>query len=138
MFYEGFSKGFYLIKQKSQSKGKIDHYGILDVGNTMGFPEVDSRHPIVIHQTPPKITVNRLDQTGNWKVMGKITDERDAKKRIYIASRNPVYNLFSNNCEHFARYIAYKKSESMQIQTTFILLGLVVLVGLFLKSRIET
>ncbi len=108
--------GLYLMMQKTQMKGVlVDHYGILDVGNRMNLPNAGWQ-PLIIHQTPPQIRLDRLADTGDWKVLSKITDESDAISRINRAIENSAYDLFGNNCEHFARYVATGRRESTQLQ----------------------
>ncbi len=126
--------GLYLLAQKTQIKGVlVDHYGILDVGNRLKLPNVDW-HPIVIHQTPPQIRRDRLEDTGDWKVLGMITDESDAISRINKAVENSAYDLFGNNCEHFARYVATGRRESTQLQVFALFAGLIALTILLLNS----
>ena len=127
MPYQQYPDGLYLLKQKPEAKG-VDHYGILDVGNRMGHPQVDGRHPVVIHQTPPSIRLDWLQYTGTWSVLGRITDEDEAKARMNVAFENPNYDLFGHNCEHFARYVATGRHESTQLQAVGIVAGLTALV----------
>jgi len=126
MPYQQYSDGLYLLKQKSEGKG-VDHYGILDVGNRIAHPNVDGQQPVVIHQTPPTIKLDWLQNTGTWAVLGRITDEEDAKIRMAEAFKNPRYNLFGHNCEHFARYVATGHHESTQLQAIGVVAGLVAL-----------
>ncbi|MDR1789540.1 MAG: lecithin retinol acyltransferase family protein [Opitutaceae bacterium] len=42
-----------------------------------------------------------------------------AKERIIEASKNPKYDLFGNNCEHFAKYVAFDKKESGPIVSEY-------------------
>lgn len=125
--------GLYLMMQKTQMKGVlVDHYGILDVGNRMNLPNA-GWEPLVIHQTPPQIRLDRLEDTGNWKVLGKITDETDAISRINKAIENSAYDLFGNNCEHFARFVATGRRESKQLQAmglVAVLLAVVVILAM--------
>jgi hypothetical protein len=126
--------GLYLMMQKTQMKGVlVDHYGILDVGNRLNLPNAGYR-PLVIHQTPPQIRLDRLEDTGEWKVLGKITDEHDAISRINKALENNAYDLFGNNCEHFARYVATGRRESMQLQAIGLLVGLLATVIILTMS----
>ena len=127
MPYSGYQDGLYLMKQNSSEKG-VDHYGILDVGNRINNPQVDGRYRVVIHQTPPSIRIDWLQNTGTWTVLGRITDEPDAIARMQAAFQNPDYDLFGHNCEHFARYVATGKAESTQLQAVGIVIGLVALV----------
>lgn len=125
--------GLYLMIQKTQMKGVlVDHYSILDIGNRMNLPNAGWQ-PLVIHQTPPQIRLDRLADTGDWKVLGKITDESDAISRIRKAIENTSYDLFGNNCEHFARYVATGRRESTQLQAwAFIasLIGIIVVLSI--------
>jgi hypothetical protein len=126
--------GLYLMVQKTQMKGVlVDHYGILDVGNTMNLPNTGWQ-PLVIHQTPPQIRLDRLADTGDWKVLGKITDEPDAISRINRAIENSAYDLFGNNCEHFARYVATGRRESMQLQALGLVASLLAVVVILAMS----
>ena len=135
MPYEGLEDGLYLVQQRSTAKG-VDHYGILDVGNRLRNPNVAGRQqqPVVIHQTPPSLTMDWLQDTGAWKVLGRITDERDAIDRMNKASETPNYNLFGNNCEHFARYVATGLRESKQVQSGVFVAGLALLVYVVSKA----
>lgn len=119
MPYQNYPDGLYLIKQKSTNKPGVEHYGILDIGNISNIPTSNS-DPIVIHQTPPHIKFVSLSGTGKWHVLGKITDEKIALSRIREAYKNPAYDLFGHNCEHFARFVALGKRESTQLQTASI------------------
>ena len=127
MPYQNLENGLYLVVQKSRAKG-VDHYGILDVGNRIQHPSVRSQQPTVIHQSPPRIQIDWLQNTGEWKVLARITDEVDAIARIKKAAENPNYDLFGHNCEHFARYVATGKRESKQVQAGVVIAGLVALV----------
>jgi len=126
MPYQGYVDGLYLLKQKSGEKG-VDHYGILDIGNRIKHPKVDGINPTVVHQTSPNIKIDWLQNTGSWEMLGPVTDENGAVNRMKEALKNPAYDLFSNNCEHFARFVATGKRESTQIQSAVIVAGLVVL-----------
>ncbi len=132
MAYQDLADGLYLLKQKSEAKG-VDHYGILDVGNRIGHLNVDGKHPVVIHQTPPTIRLDWLQDTGAWDVLGRITDEEAAKARMTAAFNNPNYDLFGHNCEHFARFVATGRSESTQLQAAGFIAGLAALA--FIASR---
>lgn len=125
--------GLHLLVQTSVEKG-VDHYGILDVGNRIRHPQVGPfDQPIVIHQTPPAIRIDWLQNTGQWTHLGVITDEAMAIARIHEAGKNPEYDLFGNNCEHFARFVATGRRESRQVQTAAIVTGLVALAFLTLR-----
>jgi hypothetical protein len=129
MPYKNMQDGLYLLKQESSEKG-VSHYGILDIGNRIQHPEININHPlVVIHQTPPIIRLDWLQNTGSWQVLGRIANENEekAKNRLNSAYQNPTYNLFGNNCEHFARYVATGIKESHQVQAAATIGGLVAL-----------
>lgn len=116
MPFQGHEDGLYLIKQDAVKDGiRVDHYGILDIGNTLLHEGADGSHPIVLHQTPPRLRIDWLQNTGTWTVLGRIIDVEGAKSRIQEAAQNPDYNLFGNNCEHFARFVAFSHNHSTQI-----------------------
>jgi len=127
MPYQNYPDGLYLLIQKSVKKG-VDHYGIMDVGNILKIAQVAGiPQPVVIHQTPPSIQVNWLQDTGKWKIIGKIIDEKMAISRIKQTANKPNYDLFGNNCEHFARFVATGTKESTQVQSVVWMTGLVAL-----------
>jgi len=119
MPYGNIDDGLYLIKQKSRIKPNlIEHYGILDIGNILNHPQNQIKEPLIIHQAYPTIRIDWLAHTGKWKIEGKVKNEflNDAIDRIQKAVEDPYYNLFGNNCEHFARYVTSGKKESKQLQ----------------------
>lgn len=134
MPYQNYSDGLYLLIQKSVEKG-VDHYGIMDIGNVLEITQAEGApQPVVIHQTPPSLQVNWLQDTGSWEIVGKITDEIKAKERIRESAENPNYNLFGNNCEHFARFVATGVKESTQLQSAVMVTGLVALTVYVLRK----
>ncbi len=134
MPYNGLSNGLYLISQKCQVKGiLVDHYGILDIGDRLNL-RPNGYQPVVIHQTPPRIRTDWLENTGKWVVEGKISDEQYAIARINKALENNSYDLFGNNCEHFARFVATGKRESTQLQTVALVIAVIALVFIIVKS----
>ncbi len=69
-----------------------------------------------------------LRDTGVWDVLGRISDEEDAIARLDEAAANPDYDLFGHKCEHFARYVAMGRRESIQLQGAGTVVGLAALV----------
>lgn len=118
---EQLSPGLYWISQHSQAKG-VEHHAILDVGNRARISNSEVAHlAVIIHQTPPSITCQPFNGTGNWKLLKKIEDEQGAILRLRAACGNPIYSMIDNNCEHFARYIATSTRESHQVQVVGLL-----------------
>jgi hypothetical protein len=133
MPYQGYVDGVYLVAQKSEEKG-VDHYGVLDIGNRIRHPAIDGANPVVIHQTPPTIRFDWFQNTGAWRVLGKVTDEPFALQRMQAALANPAYDLFGNNCEHFARFVTTGARQSIQLQAGVVVVGLTALAILAANS----
>lgn len=119
MPYQGYPDGLYLAKQKSRIKPDlIEHYGVIDIGNTLNHPLGIIGMPIVIHQAFPYIRIDPLSNTRRWEIMRKVEkwELKDSIQRIQNAIKNPNYDLLVNNCEHFARYVTTGIKESKQLQ----------------------
>ena len=134
MAYQGFGDGLYLVKQRLEGKG-VKHNGILDIGNRRRDPGNWRGTPMGIHQAWPVLRVDRFEGTGAWVVLGLITDEAMAFSRMREAANNPAYDLFGNNCEHFARFVATGRRESVQLQAGLAILGLVALGFVLVKAK---
>jgi hypothetical protein len=107
--------GLYLLKQSSAEK-TVDHFALLDVGNGLQADWNRLRRPVIVHQTPPAVRADWFENTGEWEILGRVIDETGALARIRIALQTPGYDLFGNNCEHFARFVATGVRESRQVQ----------------------
>lgn len=134
MPHAGQPDGLYLIRQESPSKG-VTHYGILDVGNRLRTPGLLPYGPVVIHQVPPAIRCDWLSATGEWLIVGHIADEQAALGRLRAALAKPAYHLTANNCEHFARFVAYGRKESTQVQGAALLVGAAVVAMIVIGRR---
>lgn len=126
-------RGLYLLRQPSRDKG-VDHYAVLDVGNILNISGASSSRPFLIHQTPPSIRIDDFHQSGQWWLMGKVQDEIGAAFRLRAALENSEYDLFGNNCEHFARFVTTGVRESSQLQSAVSLVGVVALLCIALRS----
>jgi hypothetical protein len=122
--------GMYLVKQKSAEKG-VDHYGILVVDRWVLARYINALHPMVLQQGPPSIHWTWFRESGSWEVLAKIVDEAGAMIRIHAAIEKPEYDLFGNNCEHFARFVASGRRESTQLQAVGALAVLATCIFLF-------
>lgn len=123
---QGHSDGLYMVRRPADKLGW--HFGIAVIGNRFSLRNARPGHPMVFHQRPPRIALDRLEDTGPWFEVQRITDEWSAIQRINLAYQNPTYNLFGNNCEHFARYVATGKRESKQLQTVVLVVSLAALI----------
>jgi len=123
--YQGYADGLYLVTQRSREKG-VDHFAIIDIGNSFSLPEADGVNAVVVHLCRSGVVVEPLRHTGTWRVLEKITDEASAVERYHDAVADP-YKLFANNCEHFARFIASGVRESKQVKAVYFFTGLAVM-----------
>lgn len=116
------SQGLYLLRQYSSAKG-VHHFGILDVGNLLGYQVV--RDHVVVHLTHPTVRTDWLSATGQWEVLAQIKDVQGALARLRHALNHPCYDVMFNNCEHFARYVATGVRESRQVKDILTIAGIV-------------
>jgi hypothetical protein len=132
MPYQQFKDGFYLIKRRSEKYQVIDHYGVLDIGNTMRHRQLNGTKPVVIHQVLPNIRIDWLETTGSWEVEGLVNPifNNEVRERIKEAFTNPQYDLFANNCEQVARYIIEGTKYSTQLRNVGLVVGGVALFAL--------
>lgn len=122
------ARGLYLAKRRSPEK-LVDHYGIIDIGNRALHPNVSPTYPAVYHINAAGLHWDYLANAGDgWQLLGRIGDEDEdaAIERIGQATSNPRYDLLQNNCEQFARWVAFGTKTSGQLQ----LAGLLLVVGL--------
>ena len=103
--------GLYLVT-RLKLPGVV-HYGVLDVGNRLRAIGIASG-AMVWHQHPTGLRVDPFQQ-HEWLVGARIVDEDGARNRLQAAKRSPLYDLFGNNCEHFARLIATGSRKSVQV-----------------------
>lgn len=120
-------RGLYRVRRQGGSK-MIAHDGILDIGNCLRRYGGSYFAPVVVHQSPPGIQIDSLHDFGPYKIVRTIHDVDDAIQRFNLALQNPEYDLFANNCEHFAGYVATGRRESGQLQGAVVLAGLAVFI----------
>ncbi|MCW7497657.1 hypothetical protein ND860_14035 [Leptospira levettii] len=113
------TKGLYLVKKPAEKFwGFVDHYAVMDVGNTSGLFSDVGQKPIVIEKMEGKGNVFGY-LSGEWTILGKVRDHQVfyATLRLIQALHDPTYNLFGNNCEQFARFIAEGRKTSEQVNS---------------------
>ena len=119
-------EGAYLIKKFTTYK-VAEHYAVLVVGKYLRDLGYDERYPLVFHLTDKGLEINWFDQFSDWQYVPASITQNDLSKiiRFKIALSNTNYNLFSNNCEQFARYVVegYKQSTQLQNAVGFTLLA---------------
>jgi len=113
-----FPNGIYLAKKASKKFGNlIDHYGVVEVGNVLNIVQFDEKYPIVYQQTI-ELGLNVDYLREDWEILDRVGDQHlnAVYRRLTESFNNPTYNLFENNCEHFARYVIEGKKYSGQLQ----------------------
>jgi hypothetical protein len=119
MPHAGLPDGLYLAKQLSARK-RVDHFGIIDVGNRLGHPSVrPGDPPVVVHRTSQGLRLQWLHETDPWPECQHIVDEAGAMERIREAFK-----------DHFARFVASGKKHSIQVQAGLFVVGLAALFAL--------
>ena len=134
MLYQHLDDGLYLVKQQSDSK-KVDHFGILDVGDRMGLRHGLYLGPVVIHLLPPSIHIDSIREFGHCEIVQRISDEVGARQRFHLARQHPTYDAVFNNCEHFAIFIATGRRQSPQVQGFAIGVGLALAISYVVSQR---
>lgn len=120
MSYQGFENGLYLAsRQVNKAGGLLKHAGVIDIGNVLQHPDFDERFPVLYHQTVSGLIAERL--IGSWGDLQAIVDIEGAYERLLYAAENPEYNLFENNCEHFANFMATGQKFSGQLRGVSVL-----------------
>ena len=126
--------GIYLAKKPAEKfGGLIEHYGIIEVGNILNLVAADLNTLVVYHQTAEKgFTYEYISSPSPWTIIGRVRNENlmDARSRLINASTEPNYDLWGNNCEHFARYVASGEKTSSQLNGCLAVTGLVAIIWL--------
>ena len=123
MLYQVYADGLYLATQPPANK-RVEHFLIADIGNRLGTVGVDGSRPVVVHQCPPMIRTDWLQDVGGCFLRYKIEDEAAAIERLQFALHDPQYAVLWHNCEHFARWVAFGTWESKQLQAVGWIVGL--------------
>jgi hypothetical protein len=122
-----YPSGIYLVNKKSEIlPNLIDHYGVMFVGATLKSIGYSDAKPIVFHLTDSGFQKHYLEGFGVPQVLGKVNsnDLLQTIWRLKISFFNPNYDLISNNCEQFARFVTEGYKQSIQLQTVTVV-GLV-------------
>ncbi len=118
------ARGLYLITMAIENKPGT-HYAILDAGNVLRRFGVTV--PTIYHLRPEGL-VSTTDLSRVQSAQ-KVDDESGAVARFQEALTRPVYRLLTNNCEHFARFVAFGDRSSGQAVALGVA-GVVAAVGL--------
>lgn len=127
-----YPSGIYLIKTSSQTlPNVIDHFGVLIAGPALLSVGYWEDKPIIFHLTDTGFQIDYVEQFGNVERLGKVNQNQISQAiwRLKISFFNPRYDLFSNNCEQFARFTTEGYKQSIQLQN---IVGVGLLAGLSL------
>ena len=133
-----YSSGIYLVKTASETAPNlIDHFGVMIVGKYLKLLGYSDEIPLIFHLINTGPQVDWLEVFGKPEVLGKVslTQELPAIKRLRFAFNNLNRWYFSNNCEHFARYITEGYKQSIQLQNAAVLGSLVVVAFSWLRNN---
>jgi hypothetical protein len=107
--------GLYVVRQWRPDK-LVFHYGVVDVGNLLDYPDADvTCGPLIIHQPPSGLRAEPYPLTGAWALVGRVGDETGAIVRLREATRTPEYHLLGNNCEQLVNFVAFGYRWSWQL-----------------------
>ena len=118
------ARGLYMITMAIDNKPGT-HYAILDAGNVLRRFGVTA--PTIYHLRPEGLVWTT--DLGRVQTSQKIADEMGAVARFQDALTRPIYSLLTNNCEHFARFVAFGDRSSAQAVVLGVA-GVVAAVGL--------
>lgn len=119
-----FEEGLYIVKRRAILPPGKEHYAIAIVGRHVRNFDPSSKGPIVIHKTNQPGRHCDSFIASEWERVEKIPEDslEQVLHRMRISWWEP-YNLFLDNCEDWARYVATGKKESFQVRQ-FVALGL--------------
>ena len=103
-------RGLYIATRAVDDKPGT-HYAILDIGNVLARPGVFAP---VLYELRPRLGLTVTTDLSRLKTARRIADESGAISRFEQGVADQDYRLFTNNCEHFARFVAYGDRSSSQ------------------------
>ncbi|HEV7646456.1 MAG TPA: hypothetical protein VGO50_21155 [Pyrinomonadaceae bacterium] len=116
-------KGIYLFN-KSTVYPFTQHYVVVIKGHEfLKHFDIYDDQPRVIHKTNIGIHIDQPKTygawEGTWNLIGRVIPSESANAiwRMQISLMYPTnYDLFLNNCEHFARFVTEGYKQSTQVQ----------------------
>lgn len=121
--------GLYLVKRPS-SYPLIEHYGVLLVGQALWSFGYDLDQPVILHRTDCGVRADWAAYAGPWNILGQVPPRLvpSAVTRFSAALQGHDYDLFTNNCEHFARFVTEGRDYSTQVAGAVVVAGLALVV----------
>jgi hypothetical protein len=126
--FDSMPDGLYLVKRSSQYP-LIEHYGVLIIGAPLWSFGIYSYEPVILHRTDVGVLAAWANQTGTWGIVGQVPQQLvpSAVARFSEALQKSDYNLFTNNCEQFARYVTEGQEHSTQVGAAVIVGALAIM-----------
>lgn len=107
--------GLEYVKRRSPEKG-VWHHAIIDHGDALRL--IDGISSVVVELVPTGPQARRFDPAEGWTIE-RIADQDGALRRLRLLLCSPgrhQYHALFNNCEHFARFIAFGEFRSDQVR----------------------
>jgi hypothetical protein len=124
--------GLYVVTRPKQG---VTHFAILDIGNRLGLPVPRRGVATIVHMTPAGLGWNYFSEPGQWLLAGPVDNEHLAKPRLLEAMKNPTYDVFGNNCEHFANLVSKGVRKSSQVAAGVIAVAVLAGLAYFFRSK---
>lgn len=123
--------GMHIIKKPSNKIPGAQHFAVLVAGEPLRSLGYSPNQSLIFHRTE-RMTIEAAENTGVWQHVEKIPDYQvpEALGRTVQSFSEPQYDLFTNNCETTARFIATGEKRSDQVNVALISVALVGLVWL--------
>lgn len=118
------NQGIRLLKRPAPDKFNVDHYAV-EVPAHLTWRLWKHIGSLIVELRPTGLVAVPIEQQTGWTATSTAENEIGATARLQeaLVSANP-YDLFQNNCEHFARYVIMGKPESTQVKGALLFAGL--------------
>lgn len=123
--------GDVIVAKKRQGLGRILNHYIVYVGNNTFVGNLSEGVKELPHYELMKL-LQDYEPTNIRRLNGSVFQQRQAISRAY-SKLGHKYSLLNFNCEHFANWVQFGKSESSQVAT-----GMVMLVAILCLKIINT
>jgi len=123
------ASGLWFAKRYSREKG-VWHFAVLDFSGWLVRGGIFGG---VIELLPDGPSIREVSGSESWEFLEEIHDVAGALRRLRHALALPhlhTYSALGNNCESFARWIAFGRRESHQVRDGILLAaGLTLVIG---------
>ena len=110
-------EGIFLVKRISTAIPSKEHFGFVVSGKFLRSFDLSGYKAKVIHKVNTGVFQESYDPR-NWQVIHKMS-QNEIPMAVLRAklTLNDRYDLLSDNCEHFARFVTTGRKESLQVQS---------------------